>query len=212
MKKIDTALLKQIKPQLILSITVSALLIIMKAFYSIIIDIISVFLFAPLSMVVSFMFLAAAIVSLVVAIRKYKALGSVSLIPLAIQLVSVVIVIYVPFTYIWIKSYHHIYKSDREKIVRKIESGELGGHSGARSRLIRLGDDHPYVSMGGNDIVVEERDGRKFVFFFTFRGILDNYSGLLYVPPGGDPKDYDKHEEIMQIISLGDDWYYFAHR
>jgi hypothetical protein len=41
--------------------------------------------------------------------------------------------------------------------------------------------------MGGNEVAVEEHAIKKYVLFFTFQGILDQYAGFLFVPEGGPP-------------------------
>jgi hypothetical protein len=51
------------------------------------------------------------------------------------------------------------------------------------------------------------------VFFFTFRGILDNYAGFLYVPSGGKPTEYSDLNEpqSVEIEHLEGNWYYASH-
>lgn len=69
------------------------------------------------------------------------------------------------------------------------------------------------VSKGGNEIIVEEHNGLKYIFFFTFRGILDNYSGFIHIPEGGDPSqflDFDE-KESTQIVHMEGNWYYASH-
>lgn len=58
--------------------------------------------------------------------------------------------------------------------------------------------------------MVEEHDGLQYVFFFTFRGILDNYSGFLFVPEGGDPTRFrDLNEpESTQLARYASHWYF----
>ena len=68
--------------------------------------------------------------------------------------------------------------------------------------------------MGGNEVVVEEHDDKTYVLFFTFRGVLDNYSGFLYVPDGGSPSlfsDLDE-QQFTQIVPLEENWYFVSHR
>ena len=50
------------------------------------------------------------------------------------------------------------------------------------------------------------------MFFFTYRGILDNYSGFLFVHSGGDPRRFaDLGEPTTDIIQQEDHWYFAAH-
>ena len=68
--------------------------------------------------------------------------------------------------------------------------------------------------MGGNEVVVESHDGANYVFFFTFRGILDNYSGFLYVPEGGKASRFSdlSEQDSTQIKHLENNWYFTSHR
>jgi len=69
------------------------------------------------------------------------------------------------------------------------------------------------VSVGGNEIVLEEHDGRKYIFFYTFRGSLGDYSGFMYVPKGGDPTNFSNLNESQttDIQPFGDHWFWAAH-
>jgi len=93
-------------------------------------------------------------------------------------------------------------------------AGTLQPNVDHNPRLIRLDESYPLVSMGGNEIVVEEHDGGKYVLFFTFRGILDNYSGFLYVPSGGVPSLFSdlNEQQFTEIEPLEENWYFVSHR
>ena len=79
--------------------------------------------------------------------------------------------------------------------------------------LIALGSEYANISKGGNEVMLQEIEGENYVMFYTFRGILDNYSGFLYVPLGGDPRNFlDLNEQdTTQIIQYSDNWYYASH-
>jgi hypothetical protein len=64
-----------------------------------------------------------------------------------------------------------------------------------------------------HEIVVEGKDGAQYVFFYTFRGILDSYSGFLYVSKGGAPTGYSYlgEEKFTQITPLEENWYHVSH-
>lgn len=119
----------------------------------------------------------------------------------------------VPFTDIWLEWYFDSYQADREKVVEMIKSGKLAPNVLHNPRLIALPPDSPGVSMGGNEVLVEGHDGGKYVFFFTYRGILDNYSGFLYVPDGGDPRRFADlgEEKTTQLVPVRGRWVYAAH-
>jgi hypothetical protein len=144
---------------------------------------------------------------------KFKQIRWLAIVPLATQLLTFVILEFVPFTKLWVNADFHLYESQRQEIVEKVYSGELVPNVEYNSSLIALGSEYSKVSMGGNEIQIQDINGLKYVFFFTFRGILDNYSGFLYVPDGGDPINFaDLNEkDVTQIIKYADNWYYTSH-
>jgi hypothetical protein len=136
-----------------------------------------------------------------------------STVPLAIHLVAATILLLVPFTQIWLNANFHLHKLERQEVTDKVYRGELISNVSHNSSLISLGSEFSNISKGGNEIMVLEYEGLKYVFFFTFRGILDNYSGFLYVPDGGDPRmflDLDE-DESSQIVKYADNWYFTSH-
>lgn len=75
----------------------------------------------------------------------------------------------------------------------------------------------PNLSMGGNEIIVEGVTKNPYVFFFTFRGIVDKdfdpYSGFLWVPDGGKPEQFmDANESGTEIVPFSGHWYFIGHR
>ena len=106
-----------------------------------------------------------------------------------------------------------MYESQRQEVVEKVYSGELVPNVRHNSSLIALGAEYSKLSMGGNEIVVQDIDGLVYVFFFTYRGILDNYSGFLFVPDGGDPRNYSdlNEDDVTQIVKYADNWYWASH-
>ena len=144
---------------------------------------------------------------------KFKRIRWLAIIPLATQLLAFVIIEFVPFTKLWVNVDFHLYESQRQEVVERVYSGELVPNVEYNSSLIALGSEYSNVSMGGNEIQIQDINGLKYVFFFTFRGILDNYSGFLYVPDGGDPINFAdlNEEDVTQIIKYADNWYYTSH-
>ena len=144
---------------------------------------------------------------------KFKRIRWLAIVPLATQLLAFVIIEFVPFTKLWVNVDFHLYESQRQEVVERVYSGELVPNVEYNSSLIALGSEYSNVSMGGNEIQIQDINGLKYVFFFTFRGILDNYSGFLYVPDGGDPINFAdlNEEDVTQIIKYADNWYYTSH-
>jgi hypothetical protein len=58
-----------------------------------------------------------------------------------------------------------------------VESGQLKPNEYGR---VELPPDYRYLSKGGGDIMVDTSDGITSIFFYTYRGVLDNFSGYMY--------------------------------
>ena len=82
------------------------------------------------------------------------------------------------------------YRQNRERIVARVEAGELKPNVDYNEHLIALGDNEPNVSAGGNDIVVDQAREGVYVLFLTSRGLKHYFTGFLHVPPGGDPNKF----------------------
>jgi hypothetical protein len=186
----------------------SALFALLSFFQWSIVDAITPFLLMPLWIFVGLIFLISVITS-ISCIWTYKRIKYYSLIPILINIIA----FFIPYTNLWVTIDYYQHKKDREVIVAKIYQGELKPNVDYNSSLIALGTSYPSVSLGGNDIIVEEKEGYKYVFFFTYRGILDNYSGFIYVPDGGKPEMYSDLNEsnVTQIIHYDGNWYWASH-
>jgi hypothetical protein len=204
--------LRNIRLRFIFSAVGSLAVVVLAAFQWSIIDRITPFLYVPLLGVVWLGFAAAGVGSLT-SIAKAKHIGILAFAPASMQVVAVALVLFVPFTNLWLETDFALYRGQREDAVRRVQNGELRPNVSHNPSLIKLGRDFSLISMGGNEIVVEEHQGMKYVFFFTYRGILDSYSGFLYVPSGGDPTKYSdlSDGEARQVRSLKRNWFYVSH-
>jgi hypothetical protein len=74
-----------------------------------------------------------------------------------------------------------------------VENGELQSNDYGQ---VQLPPEYRYLSKGGGEIEVDTSDGVTSVLFYTYRGVLDNFSGNMYrsndTPP---PEDF-----------MGGDW------
>jgi hypothetical protein len=57
------------------------------------------------------------------------------------------------------------------------------------------------------DLIYTPIDGTS-----TFRGILDHYSGFLYVPAGGSPESFSVAvgDHFIEVIPLDPHWFFVA--
>jgi len=193
----------------VFSIAIATLLIAITAFQWNIVEAITQFLALPLIAAVWLVVAISTLLSIIHAIR-YRREGRSAAIPLAICLGAIVAAIFVPFTEIWLRVNFYTKQSAREEIVAQVKNGELLPNVPHSSKLISV----PGRGVSNGDRVIVEGDrSNPYVFFFTFRGILDNYSGFLWVPNGADPAGFgDAKDPGAEISHFGGNWYFFGHR
>jgi hypothetical protein len=133
--------------------------------------------------------------------------------PFAIYGLTLALLAYAPLQQIALQRNFDWHRTDRERIVARIEAGELKPNLAHNPNLIALGNGEANVSAGGNDIVVDRAEnGHYFVLFLTARGLKHRFSGFLHVPPGGDPADFFEFDDKPPslVVRYDKDWYFVA--
>lgn len=198
-------------PQCFNACLVASLMLLVVAFAQWwLIDWLTPFLMPILYLVVLACFGAVFMWSMVSAIRKRPR----SVASLAVCTGTLLIWTFVPFSDLWVRANYWYYRDARDVVVARVLAGSLRPNVEHNSSLITLPPGTPQVSMSGNQIVVEEHDGRKLVFFYTFRGILDNYAGFLFVPKDANPLSYSDLGEpcCTQFVKYSDRWFWVSHQ
>jgi hypothetical protein len=138
--------------------------------------------------------------------------GAKFALPFLIYALTFAILAYAPLHQIALQQNFRWHRADRERIVARVEAGELKPNVATNKNLIALGDRAPNVSAGGNDIVVDETDEGTYVLFLTSRGLKHYFTGFLRVPPGGDPKKFFEFEDKppSQLVRYDERWYFVA--
>lgn len=133
--------------------------------------------------------------------------------PFLICALTLAVLVYAPLQQIALQRNFDWHRRDRERIVARVEAGELKPNVSHNENLVALGDREPYVSAGGNDIVVDKTDeGITYVLFLTSRGLKRSFTGFLHVPSGGDPKKFFEFEDKppSRIVRYDERWYFVA--
>jgi hypothetical protein len=132
-------------------------------------------------------------------------------VPFLICVLTLAILVYAPLQQVYLQQNFHWYRADRERIVARVEAGELKPNVGYNKDLIALGDGAPHVS-AGNDIVVDQAEEGTYVLFRTSRGLQHHFTGFLRVPPGGDPKNFFEFDDKppSQLVQYDKNWYFVA--
>lgn len=132
--------------------------------------------------------------------------------PFAISVSALLLALFVPFTDLWLTANFNLKRSAREQVVQRVISGDLTPNVEHNTHLIALPRGSG-LSIGGDEIAIEGPHRNPYVFFCTFRGMLDNYSGFLWVPSGAEPEGYsDAGEQGTQIEHLDGNWFFIGHR
>ena len=109
--------------------------------------------------------------------------------PFLIYALTLVILVYAPLQEFALQRNFAWHRASRERIVARIEAGELKPNVDTNRNLIALGEGEANVSAGGNDIVVDQAEHGSYVLFLTSRGLKHYFTGFLHVPPGGDRRE-----------------------
>lgn len=131
-------------------------------------------------------------------------------VPLIINVLTIIIIIFVPMTNIWLTVDFYVFKHTREQVMQKIMSGELQPNVSHNSSMINLPLKYKFLSKGGGDIVFSNTEEYQDVFFFTFRGILDNFSGYVYTTDMGRTLENGWYSDVFQQKKYNDNWYWIA--
>jgi hypothetical protein len=168
-------------------------------------------LLIPLVLLVGLPFVACCVWS-VFMLTRIRQDGVICASPLIVCAVTLTMLNTVPFTQISLQANFWWHRADRERIVARVEAGELKPNVSHNSNLIALGGTEPTVSVGGNDIVVEQTDARPYVLFLTLRGFRHTFSGFLHVPRDGDPAKFFEFADKPPacVVPYGKDWYFVA--
>ncbi len=119
---------------------------------------------------------------------------------------------YAPLQQIALQRNFDWHRTSRERIVARVEAGELKPNVDYNKNLIALGDTEANVSVGGNDIVVDQAGKGSYVLFLTSRGLKHHFSGFLHVPDGADPNDFFEFDDKppSRLVRYDKDWYFVA--
>jgi hypothetical protein len=131
--------------------------------------------------------------------------------PFAICVATLLVLQYAPLQQIYLGQNFWRHRADRNKIVERVENGELTPNVDYNKNLIALSRRDVHVSAGG-DIVIEDVDEGVYVLFLTSRGFRHYFTGFLRVPPNGDPKKFFEFADKppSQLVRYDKEWWFVA--
>ncbi|QJX78168.1 hypothetical protein [Priestia megaterium] len=189
---------------LLLSLTSSLFVILVSLFQWDLVDIITEFLMLPIWLFVYAFFIIMTIWTLIHLFKKRKRQ------PFVIQLITISLWFLFPFNQVNIDLNFKIHQDKREGVATKIENGVIKPNVSDSPSLIQLPKKYTQLSKGGGDIVVETKGKAKSILFFTYRGMLDNFSGFVYNPNDNKPSKRDFNGDFKQIKKVHKNWYYVS--
>ncbi|MEI4525703.1 hypothetical protein [Priestia megaterium] len=189
---------------LLLSLISSLFVILVSLFQWDLVDIITEFLMLPIWLFVYAFFIIMTIWTLIHLFKKRKWQ------PFVIQLITISLWFLFPFNQVNLDLNFKIHQDKREEVATKIENGIIKPNVSDSPSLIQLPKKYTQLSKGGGDIVVETKGKAKSILFFTYRGMLDNFSGFVYNPNDNKPSKSDFNGDFKQIKKVHKNWYYVA--
>jgi hypothetical protein len=125
--------------------------------------------------------------------------------PLVINVATCAIIWFVPFNNIWLDIVFSANWQGYNEVVQMVERGEIGLVTG---KAVQLPQKYQYLSTGGGDIIIEKQDGVTSILFFTYRGVLDNYSGYVYRSDNSPPPEDDLLGPWKQVMQKKPHWFF----
>ncbi|MFY2251436.1 hypothetical protein ACOSZH_16190 [Priestia megaterium] len=189
---------------LVLSLISSLLVILVSLFQWDLVDIITEFLMLPVWLFVYAFFIIITVWALIHLFKNRKWQ------PLVIQLITIILWFFFPFTQVNLDLNFKIHQEKREEAAAKIENGMIKPTVPDSPSLIQLPKEYTQLSKGGGDIEVETKGKSTSILFFTYRGMLDNFSGFVYDPNDHKPSKSDFDGDFKQIEKVHKNWYYVS--
>lgn len=131
--------------------------------------------------------------------------------PFAICVAALLALQYAPLQQIYLNQNFWRHRTDRDRIVARVENGELVPNVDYNKNLIALPRRDAKVSAGG-DVVIEDADEGVYVLFLTSRGLKHYFTGFLRVPPNGDPRKFFEFADKppSQLVRYDKEWWFVA--
>lgn len=77
---------------------------------------------------------------------------------------------------------------------------------------VKLPSKYAGLSRGGGEVHIVGDGEKQVVMFYSFRGILDNFSVYAYAPTSGKCMTLSQYTDWVQVVPLREGWYFCASR
>ncbi|WP_157764784.1 hypothetical protein [Solibacillus sp. R5-41] len=167
---------------------------------------VALFIYFPLTLLLLLGGIVLFILSVVHIFRRYKKTRVKSFLPLILSVTLIFLVIDRPLSPLF-QNVEFSFKLDkREEVARQIINGEIKP-SNESGNLFLVPKKYNNFSLSDGNEVMKMNDK---LFFFTVRGILDNFSGYVFSPRGLEPTNEDVQATIIRMQKLNNNWYFVS--
>lgn len=195
---------------LTLSIIGSVTIILLQICRWSLVDLLTPFIEPFVEIIVWGFFCIILISSLGVGAFRFKKEKQKAFVPFIINLITILVVIFVPFTRLTTTFDFWFHIRARENIIEMIQHKELVPNVSYNEELIVLPKKYSALSKGGGEVLVQTSTSTLHVFFFTFRGVVDNFSGFIYRSDDAYPSEGDFGCEYMNVLKMKNYWYWVS--
>lgn len=131
--------------------------------------------------------------------------------PFLLGLAASAVFLFVPFNRVELKVDFAVNLHNRTLVAQRILASKSPDESmqGGRGDFVQLTGSESGLSDGGG-VMVWHTAQKQMVFFFTFRGILDSFSGFVYSTNDLPPEKEEFGGEWVEVTHLRKNWYWAA--
>lgn len=152
----------------------------------------------------------AGIAAIALPIRCWSQRGAISLVPLGILAAGTWGILSIDFTGLWLAANFRWHREDRVEVVEKVKRGELAEVDGGARMMIALPDELDQVSISGGQVLVSRDSAAPKIFFYTFRGVTDNFAGFVYSVDGSAPENGEFGGQFFVNRKVEGHWFYVS--
>lgn len=134
------------------------------------------------------------------------------MIPISICTIGILSLFIVPYTRIVIEQDFKTNFTERSQIVENMKAGQIGIFEEDGITQIVLPEESRSLSKGGGEVLCEGKPSQMNVFFYTFRGFMDHYSGFIYMSDQNKPNENNFNGNYSEIVKMAPHWYWVSSR
>ena len=167
---------------------------------------VAIFIYFPLTLLLLLGGIVLFIISVVHIYKRYKETRVKIFLPLILSVTLIFLLIDRPLSPLFQNVEFSFKLEKREGVARQIINGEIKP-SNDSGDLFLVPKKYNNSSLSDGNEVMKMNDK---LFFFTVRGILDNFSGYVFSPSGLEPTNEDVQATIIWMRKMSNNWYYVS--